>query len=147
MDYLEGVWRAQREVADFRSGRVGSFLGVATLAPWLDGAAAGGPAGALLYQEEGELRFGDHHGPAARRLLCVPRPDGTAEVLFADGRPFYLLDLRSGLWEAEHPCGRDHYLVTFRLLDAHRFTEHWRVRGPDKDYEMRTTLARVGAPA
>jgi hypothetical protein len=147
MDYLEGVWRADREVTDFRSGRTGSFLGTATLArPPGDGAASSLP-GALAYREEGELRFGEHHGPAARRLLYVPQPDGTAEVLFADGRPFFGLDLRSGFWTAEHPCGRDHYLVTFRVLDADHFTEHWRVRGPDKDYEMATTLARTGAPA
>ncbi len=101
----------------------------------------------LAYHERGELCFGRHRGPASRSLLYRPRPDGTAEVLFADGRPFYLLDLRSGCWEAEHPCGADHYLVTVRVLGADSLTEHWRARGPEKDYSMTTTLTRIGGVA
>jgi hypothetical protein len=31
------------------------------------------------------------------------------------------------------------------VLGPDSFTEHWRVRGPDKDYEMTTTFARIDA--
>lgn len=137
-DFLRGSWRADRELADHRSGQPGSFLGLAIFT------AEGADAGLLAYHERGELRFGQHHGPASRSLLYRPRPDGSAEVLFADGRPFYLLDLRTGYWQAEHPCGADHYLVTVHVLGADSLTEHWRAFGPEKDYSMTTRLTRIG---
>jgi hypothetical protein len=146
LDFLRGRWRAERDLVDFRSGQRGTFRGVATFA---DPAGPGGTGrvapGALDYREQGELSFGSHHGPASRSLTYRPGPDGTAEVLFSDGRPFYLLDLRSGSWQAEHPCAEDHYLLTAQVLGPDSFSEHWRVRGPDKDYEMTTTFARIDA--
>jgi len=129
-------------LTDFLLDCAGSFDGRAAFAS--APADAGLPAGALAYQETGELRFGSHRGPASRSLLFLPGPDGAAEVLFADGRPFYRLDLRSGRWQAEHPCREDQYVVTVRVLRPDCFTEHWRVRGPAKDYEMTTTLTRIG---
>jgi hypothetical protein len=147
-DFLRGSWWAERELADHRSGQPGSFTGMATFSAHV---AAPGPGmlidqGVLAYHERGELCFGGHRGPASRSLLYRPRPDGSAEVLFADGRPFYLLDLRTGYWRAEHPCGADHYLVTVRVLGADCLTEHWRARGPEKDYSLTTTLTRIGGP-
>jgi hypothetical protein len=145
-DFLRGSWWAERELTDHRSGQPGSFLGMATftvegtdprMSPAVD-------RGMLAYHERGELRFGNHHGPASRSLLYRPRPDGSSDVLFADGRPFYLLDLRTGYWQAEHPCGADHYLVTVRVLGADSLTEQWRARGPAKDYSMTTILTRIG---
>jgi hypothetical protein len=151
--FLSGSWQAERELTDHRSGQRGRFRGIATLAAgpgWPPaGPAARPPDGAgpgvLCYHEQGELRFGGHVGPASRSLLYRPGPDGAAEVLFADGRPFYVLDLRSGYWQAEHPCGTDRYLVTVRVLGPDRFTEQWQTRGPGKDYEMTTSLSRLGA--
>lgn len=143
-DFLRGSWRAERELTDHRSGEAGSFLGLATFTP--QGTDSGAAGGTLGYHEQGELSFGRHHGPASRSLLYRPRADGSAEVLFSDGRPFYLLDLRTGYWQAEHPCGADHYLVTVRVVGADSLTEHWRARGPEKDYSMTTTLTRIGGP-
>jgi Family of unknown function (DUF6314) len=152
--FLRGSWRLDREVADHESGQHGWFRGRAVFgaeaddpdpAPYVP--AGADPAGALVYHEQGELRFGQHRGPASRRLLLLPGLDGAAEVLFADRRPFYQLDLRSGYWQAEHPCGRDRYLVTVRVLGPDDFTEHWRACGPGKDYEMTATLTRTGTGA
>ena len=67
---------------------------------------------------------------------------GTAEVRFADGRFFYLLDLRPGRWEAEHGCGEDRYLLAHRVLSDDLLEERWRVRGPAKDYLAITRLQR-----
>ena len=61
---------------------------------------------------------------------------------FADGRPFYVLDLRTGQAQAEHGCGPDHYLISHRVLAADLLEEEWRVRGPDKDYRAITRHAR-----
>jgi hypothetical protein len=143
LDFLRGSWRVDRLLADFRSGQRGTFAGTAAFSPWIDR----GPAeGELAYHEQGELRFGAHLGPASRSLLYRPVPDGSAEVLFADRRPFYRLDLRSGCWQAEHPCNRDLYAVTIRVLGPDCFTEHWRTSGPGKDYEITTTMTRTGGP-
>jgi hypothetical protein len=146
LDFLRGSWRAERVLIDFRSGQRGTFRGVATFAEPAGPEGAGrGARGGLDYREQGELSFGGHHGPASRSLTYRPGPDGSAEVLFADGRPFYLLDLRSGSCQAEHPCAEDHYSLIARVLGPDSFTEHWRVRGPEKDYEMTTTFARIDA--
>lgn len=147
LGFLRGSWRAERVLSDHRSGQEGSFSGVAafTAGPATpQGELAYHAQGELAYHEQGELRFGGHQGPASRRLLFRPAAGGTAEVLFADGRPFYLLDLRSGCWQAEHPCGADRYLLTVRVTGADSFTEHWRASGSGKDYEMTTTLTRIG---
>ena len=101
----------------------------------------------LEYTENGELEFGSHRGPACRSLIYRRRPDGAADVRFADGRDFYRLDLRSGSWQAEHPCRADQYLVTVTRLDADSFTETWQVTGPDKDYELTDFLPAGGRNA
>jgi hypothetical protein len=143
VDYLRGRLQADRVLTDRRSGQAGSFHGQAVFAAAEDPAPAGRNS-VLSYREDGELRFGGHHGPASRTLLVAGRADGAADVRFADGRPFYALDLRSGYWQAEHPCDCDHYQVTVYVLGPDSFTEHWQARGPAKDYEMTTTLVRIG---
>jgi Family of unknown function (DUF6314) len=139
LEFLLGRWQADRAIEDFRSGQRGSFAGIATF-------AAAEPGG-LTYREQGELQFGGHRGPASRSLLYLPAADGSAAVLFADGRPFFTLDLRTGACAAEHPCGRDSYQVTVRVLGPDAYTESWRVTGPGKDYEMTTRLTRIGPAA
>jgi hypothetical protein len=140
LEFLRGRWEVERAITDFASGQSGSFSGLARC----DQAAAAA-AGALAYHEQGELRFGGHRGPASRSVLFRPGPDGTVDVRFADGRPFYELDLRSGSWSAEHPCGRDSYHVTVRVLGPDAYVERWRVSGPGKDYVMTTTMTRIPA--
>lgn len=132
--FLRGCWALERELRDYRSGMTGRFTGRALVTP------AGGPE--VSYRESGELQFGTHNGPAQRCLTFRPQPGGAAEVRFADGRFFYLLDLRSGRWQAEHGCGDDHYLLAHRVLGADLLEEQWRVRGPAKDYLAITRLQR-----
>ena len=139
--FLLGEWDVVREVRDYRSGRTGTFRGTARLAP----EPAAGAGVVLSYRERGELTFGGHSGPASRSLSYRERPDGAADVRFADGRPFYRLDLRGGHWQAEHLCGADRYVVFLRVLSGDSFTETWRVTGPAKDYEMTTTYVRTGS--
>ena len=144
LGFLRGRWRLDRRLADHAAGRTGTFSGTAQFAPLGDharGAGDPGPA-ALAYCEEGELRFRGHCGPASRSLIYRGRPDGTADVCFADGREFYRLDPRSGRWRADHQCGADHYAVAGQVLGSGTFEERWRARGPDKDYEIITTLVR-----
>jgi hypothetical protein len=149
-DFLRGCWRAERVITDFRSGTTGSFSGTAVFTPEPGDPTEAVPARApvpapLVYREEGELTFGGHRGPASRNLLYLPATDGSATVLFADGRPFFTLNLRPGVCVAEHPCGDDSYQVTVRVLGPDTYTESWRVTGPGKDYLMTTTHTRAGA--
>jgi hypothetical protein len=155
--FLRGTWRVRRRLVDHAAGTSGSFTGTARWVAAEDGADIAGeepiadnsnrpgdPGGPeLAYRESGELRFGGHRGPASRSLIYRGREDGTADVRFADGRPFYHLDPRPGTWQARHDCGRDQYLLAGRRLDAGTIEERWRVRGPDKDYEITTTLVRA----
>lgn len=141
LEFLRGTWRAERAITDYRSGTTGAFTGTASFA----GLGAPAAPGTLAYREEGELVFGRHRGPAGRSLLYLPARDGAALVRFADGRPFYRLDLRSGSCEAAHPCGRDSYLVAVEVAGPDAYTERWRASGPGKDYAMTTTLTRIGA--
>jgi hypothetical protein len=144
LEFLLGRWRADRVIEDFRSGQRGSFDGVATFAA-LSGTTGAGAPGGLTYAEQGELRFGDHRGPASRSLIYLPGPAGTARVLFADGRPFFELDLATGTCRTEHPCRSDRYEMTVTVLGPDCYVERWRVTGPGKDYEMTTTHTRIGA--
>jgi hypothetical protein len=150
LDFLHGHWRIERHIADHRAGGSGTFDGAARFEACAAGAdglevSGAGVSGveALAYHEHGELRFGGHRGPASRSLIYRRRPDAAADVCFADGREFYRLDARSGAWRGQHDCGRDHYAVAGELLDSGRFQERWRVRGPDKDYEITTILVRT----
>jgi Family of unknown function (DUF6314) len=143
LGYLQGRWSLTRRITDRRLAQAGRFEGQASFLP-----VAGRTRGARLeYHEQGELTFGGHRGPAWRSLILLPAPDGAADVLFADGRAFYRLDLRSGFWQAEHPCSEDRYIVYVTVLGPDRFTESWQVRGPDTDYAMTATLTRTGRRA
>jgi uncharacterized protein (UPF0128 family) len=64
-------------------------------------------------------------------------------VRFADGRAFYLADLRSGRWQADHQCGSDLYRVSYLVLAAGRLQERWLASGSGKDYQIVTTLTRL----
>jgi len=129
-DFLRGGWRVHRRVVDHRRGIEGAFVGRARFAD------------DLTYEEDGELSFGGHRGPAARSLRYVDRGGHVLDVRFADGRDFYRLDLSDGGWSAEHPCRADSYVVAGRITGPDSFTEHWHATGPDKDYELHTTYER-----
>jgi hypothetical protein len=152
LQYLQGDWNLTRAITDRRAGRAGTFSGQAAFTPVASPRPVEGRLpvvsmagdGRLAYREQGELTFGEHRGPAWRELILLGTPEGAADVLFADGRAFYRLDLRAGRWQAEHPCSDDWYLVTVSVTGAISFTESWQVRGPDKDYDMTATFTRTG---
>ncbi|MFE1765683.1 DUF6314 family protein [Streptomyces angustmyceticus] len=135
--YLGGRWRIERTVYDLRAGVEGSFRGTAEFRP--DPAGAG-----LLHVEEGHLRWGGAEQPASRTLRLRPRPDGTAEVEFADGRPFHDLDLRTGRWNTVHPCAADRYAGSFTVTGPDTWHLEWRVAGPAKDHLLRSHYRRLG---
>ena len=140
---LLGRWAVVREIDDHRTGERARFDGTATI----EEARAASDLVAT-YDETGELVVAGRRTPATRRLGYAARADGSLDVRFADGRHFVDLDLRSGAWEAHHPCAPDSYLVETRVLSPVSFEERWTVRGPAKSYDALTTYERLpGHPA
>jgi hypothetical protein len=156
--YLCGRWRVDRDLVDHLSGRTGHLTGEAGFLPvaFCHGAASSpgasllpgrpGAVMALCYTERGQLRFGEHTGPARRSLLYVAGPE-LVEVRFRDGRAFHDLDLSAGRWHAGHRCGDDVYLVSYHVLGNDGYREHWAVAGPGKSYEIRTQMRRLAGRA
>lgn len=148
--YLLGRWDVERVVRDLRSGEEGGFRGTAVFRPAGEGPAAGdgravagaGAPGTLVHVEEGELEWGGAVHRAGRTLRLRPCPDGSAEVDFADGRPFHDLDLRTGRWHTVHPCAADRYEGTFTVVAAGEWHLEWRVSGPAKDQALRSVYRR-----
>ncbi|WP_326692451.1 MULTISPECIES: DUF6314 family protein [unclassified Streptomyces] len=138
--YLVGRWSVERAVYDRRAGVEGRFLGTADFRA---GAGPHAPEGVVLHEEEGQLTWDGRVYPASRSLRLRPRADGTAEVEFADGRPFHDLDLRTGVWTPVHPCAADRYEGTFVACSADEWHLEWRVSGPAKDQLLRSVYRRL----
>ncbi|MEV8552118.1 DUF6314 family protein [Streptomyces glaucescens] len=138
LEFLAGSWRVDRSVRDLATGDEGRFRGTTVFGRMEDGA--------LLHRESGSFLWHGVARPAGRTLRFLPGPDGagTAEVRFADGRPFHDLDLTTGHWVARHPCAADLYRGEFTVRDTDHWRTVWRVRGPAKDLVLTTDYARVG---
>ncbi|GAA2451096.1 DUF6314 family protein [Streptomyces glaucus] len=135
LTYLEGSWRVARSVRDLASGETGEFSGTTVFDPL--------ERGGLLHRESGTFVWRGVARPAERTLRFLPgAAPGTADVRFADGRPFHGLDLTSGRYVADHPCAADLYRGEFTVRDADRWRTVWRVRGPAKDLVLTTDYTR-----
>ncbi|MEV7073625.1 DUF6314 family protein [Streptomyces sp. NPDC093990] len=135
LEYLAGSWRTERTVRDLASGDEGRFSGTTAFGR-LEG-------GGLLSRETGTFVWHGVPRPAERTLRFLPGgTPGTADVRFADGRPFHALDLSSGHHVADHPCAADLYRGEFTVLDADQWRTVWRVGGPAKDLVLTTEYTR-----
>ncbi|WP_053913485.1 DUF6314 family protein [Streptomyces sp. SCSIO 75703] len=133
--YLAGRWRTQRTVRDLDRGAEGRFEGCTVFEESADGG--------LIGRERGEFTWQGVTRPAARTLRYLPgTAPGTADVRFADGRPFHDLDLSTGRHVAGHPCSADHYRGEFTVRSAVRWRTVWRVAGPAKDLVLVTDHVR-----
>ncbi|MBE1595797.1 hypothetical protein H4687_001926 [Streptomyces stelliscabiei] len=124
---------------DLTSGAEGEFTGRTVFSPLNDGG--------LLHRETGTFVWQGAPRPAERTLRFLPGPvPGTADVRFADGRPFHDLDLTSGHWQTDHPCVADLYRGEFEVHDEDHWRTIWRVGGPAKDHVLVTALTRDRTP-
>ncbi|MEU5073125.1 DUF6314 family protein [Streptomyces asoensis] len=140
--YLLGSWRVTRSVQDRAGGGEGRFDGTTVFGP-LD--AGGLPdAGGLLHEEAGTFVWLGVPRPAERTLRFLPGPTpGTADVRFADGRPFHDLDLTTGRHVVGHPCSADLYRGEFTVRDPDHWRTVWQVAGPAKNLLLTTDYARL----
>ncbi|MEU6667746.1 DUF6314 family protein [Streptomyces sp. NPDC046727] len=136
--HLAGRWRVERTVRDLASGAEGHFTGVTVFSALPDG-------GGLLHEESGTFTWQGVARPATRTLRFLPGTvPGSADVRFADGRPFHELDLTEGRYVADHPCSADLYRGEFTVRDADHWRTVWRVGGPAKDLVLTTDYVREG---
>ncbi|MGW3949815.1 DUF6314 family protein [Streptomyces sp. NPDC004752] len=134
--YLAGRWHVARTVRDLTGGDEGRFAGTTVFGPL----AGGG----LLHKESGTFTWRGVPRPAERTLRFLPGAvAGTADVRFADGRPFHDLDLTSGRHVADHPCAADRYRGEFTVRDADHWRTVWHVGGPAKDLLLVTDYGRA----
>jgi hypothetical protein len=151
--YLAGRWRVSRTVRDLAGGHTGLFEGYADFTPDSPTSLAspdsadrpGNPSGpdTLAHAESGDFTWRGVTRPAHREHRFTRGLDGTAEVAFADGRPFHDLDLRTGRWTAEHGCDPDRYVGEFTVLDADHWQVVWSVTGPAKRLVLATVHRRL----
>lgn len=138
LGYLTGRWTLSRAIIDHLTGVNGSFDGEARVRTLRRRAR---------YEEQGRLRYGGYDGSARRGLDLIAREGSVVAVLFTDGRPFVELDFSRGSDRAVHQCSRDRYELEFDVRSPDLLLERWRVCGPLKDYEARTTWRRIfGSP-
>jgi hypothetical protein len=134
--YLAGQWSVDRAVVDERSGARGTFIGTAVFRQIGD---------ELLEVESGEFVWAGIANRASRTHRLVARGDGTADVLFADGRPFHHLDLRTGHWSTTHPCAADRYDGEFTVVSPDEWHLRWWVEGPAKTQVLTSVYRRIQA--
>ena len=117
----------QRTIDDRLAGQ-GRFEGCAVI-------TAGHP---WTYKEKGEMILpGGQRHAAQRSYLWEPQPErGAIDIYFDDGRPFHTLPLSGG--ETGHWCDPDQYDVRYDFGDWPQWEAVWTVRGPRKDYTMRS---------
>ncbi|MFE9609326.1 DUF6314 family protein [Streptomyces sp. NPDC006012] len=135
--YLAGRWHVERTVRDLAGGDEGRFTGNTDFSAL--------PGGGLLHEESGTFTWRGVSRPAGRTLRFLPgAAAGTADVRFADGRPFHDLDLAVGRHVADHPCAADLYRGEFTVRDQDRWRTVWRVGGPAKELLLVTDYRRDG---
>ncbi|WP_052269726.1 MULTISPECIES: DUF6314 family protein [Streptomyces] len=133
--YLVGRWRVERSIRDLAGGEEGRFEGVTAFSALEDGG--------LLHTESGTFTWRGTARPATRTLRFLPGPmPGSADVRFADGRPFHPLDLASGRCTADHLCSADLYRGEFTVRDTDHWRTVWRVGGPAKNLLLSTDYER-----
>jgi len=120
----------KRAIDDRLAGAEGVFEGEAVFSPVASG---------LLYREEGLLRLGSGPALTAARSYLWRESGGRIIVEHADGRPFHDFDATDP--SARHFCDPDDYRVRYDFGRWPHWRADWVVKGPRKDYTMRTDYA------
>lgn len=138
MSFLRGTWTFERKVFD---GLTGAEATAGGKVRFTDETVNGAPG--LRYREDGELVLGGDTFETEREYLYGFPAHGVAEVRFADGGFFHVLDLSRGIVRVEHRCGDDVYQGLFRALGEQAWLSVWRVAGPRKSHVITTHFIRT----
>lgn len=128
-DFL-GEWRLERLILP-AEGAQARFSGRAHFTP--EGAG-------LRYVEAGELALPGAAPMRAERSYLWHAEGARIVVRFADGRAFHSFTPEQT--EAAHWCDPDDYRVRYDFAAWPRWHAEWQVKGPRKDYTMRSDYSR-----
>ena len=131
--FLKGTWSLYRTMNDLRLNMPGVMQGEVVIQE----SEAGSGKGDLLYQEQGELRFGDYR-EIVHRTYIYKFPERhiaphQGEVHFEQGGLFYRLDLSTGFQKVQHHRNDDTYRGTFTVENIDVWCLNWFVTGPSKE--------------
>lgn len=136
--YLRGHWLFERKVFDATRNQEVTANGQAHYLDEMMNAKPG-----LRYREDGEVDLDGVSVQTEREYIYGFLADGgVAEVRFADGRFFHVLDLSKGMVRVEHQCGEDLYQGLFRVLTDQAWLSVWRITGPRKSQVITTHFIR-----
>jgi hypothetical protein len=128
-----GSWTIKRDIDD-RLGGSGRFEGQALLEPY---------KGGLRYAEKGTLTLNTGASMRAERIYHWQQDGRLIAVTFEDGRAFHRFDPSLGGAGDRHYCDPDIYDVIYAFEDWPTWSSHWTVKGPRKDYVMRSVFSRL----
>jgi len=139
--HLGGKWDVVRH---FEGSYRGVFSGEATLIHRREDTAT------YHYEESGELVDGAGHAFAARQRYRYRLSGDGLQVLKCEGSEWELMhkldfsrEGRLALAEHVHLCGEDHYAVRYRVDLEGGWELDYEVRGPKKDYRIRSVYTRA----
>lgn len=123
-----GSWRIERVIEDALSNSTAQFTGDAHI----------GDCGVdWTYSEIGKLILDGSPQMTAERSY-IWRPDATGfDIFFNDERFFHRLELGTNP-QAAHWCDPDQYDVRYDFSDWPNWSCVWNVRGPKKNYRMKS---------
>lgn len=96
---------------------------------------------ALLLVERGTLQVAGAQPMQGEQSYLWRQQGAEIATFFADGRPFFEFDPTSQC-SAGHWCSPDQYDVSLDFSRWPLWQAVWRVKGPRKDYLMRSTYQR-----
>jgi hypothetical protein len=132
-DFLAGDWIMTRRIRFRRTATRGFLDGCASV-------RAEGHHSSL--SEQGLLRLDGREAMTSQRYALTFR-GAVVQVHFRSGSFFHEFELRERGYTAIYHCGADQYVGRYRVLDCDVWSLIWCVRGPRKDYDMRTLYRRV----
>lgn len=129
---LLGTWSLTRVVEDRLAGERRDVRGTARLTQETPDR--------IRWAEDGTMTWDGREVPVGRTLF-IDRRDHLWTVHFADGRVFHPWVIGE---RVDHPCAPDHYrgLIETEGDPVTAWRVEWQASGPEKDYVMRTQLAR-----
>lgn len=133
-EFFHGVWGVKKLGWDGVTGQRLRFHGEATFSTCAEG---------LLFQERGTIGFGAYQGEASQDYIFAVQDSHTAEVRFADERPFHTLNLETGKAHVWHDCAPDRYMGRYRVFDSNGWVLSWRVAGPRKRQILTSRFIRA----
>jgi hypothetical protein len=132
-DFLTGDWIMTRSIRFRRTAKRGFLEGRASVSR--DGHH-------LSLIEQGLLRLDGREAMASQRYALTFH-GAMVRVHFRDGSFFHDFELRASGYTTIYHCDPDQYVGRYRVLDPDVWSLTWCVRGPRKDYDMRTLYRRV----